>query len=270
MRNSWNSKIIELDNIANVLMALFWWDNWGWLLLNKRVNPVSMWASCFSEWSKKSTFLLVTNCQACLLSFRMTLSLAHGRSLNYIPVCPPNAIITIINGTWHKSLLHITLLDRGIMASFWCHAGTFLVHQEECAILAAYLTMQVWWRGLHTQAMKSNFICWCAIVNEMSPSVICFKHISFTNIIWALIEMMSLSVVLKFISGCTVGSVNISVGCVQSGCKSFLIICKLCSRSNITVFFVCEMEFIIKKKEKTVGVLLSHFEWKCNETNLVK
>lgn len=82
----------------------------------------------------------------------------------------------------------------------------------------------------------------------MPPSVICFKHIGFTNIIWTLIEKVPLSVVLKFICGCTVSSagVNISVGRVLSDCKSFLITCKLCSRSNIILLFIHEVEFIIK------------------------
>lgn len=75
-------------------------------------------------------------CQACLLSFRMTLSLALGRSLNYIPRRPPNAIITIINGTWHKSLPHITLSHNGgVMAFLWCNAAGFLVSVSGSQIL---------------------------------------------------------------------------------------------------------------------------------------
>lgn len=66
----------------------------------------------------------------------MTLSLELGRSLNYIPRRPPNAIITIINGTWHKSLPHITLShNRGVMAFLWCNAASLFVSVSGSQIL---------------------------------------------------------------------------------------------------------------------------------------
>lgn len=107
-----------------------------WLVTERKpsfcVSIVLLWAIS----KEKCTFFPVMECQACLLSFRMTLSLALGRSLNYIPQRPPNAIITIINGTWHKSLPHITLShNRGVMALLWCNAGGFLVSVSGSQIL---------------------------------------------------------------------------------------------------------------------------------------
>lgn len=97
------------------------------MLMDKRLKLV--WHRCFREIQKETrTFLPMTNGHACLLPFRMTLSLLLGISLNYIPLSPTNAIITIINDTWHKPRL-------GIMVSLWCNAGGFLVGMSGSQIL---------------------------------------------------------------------------------------------------------------------------------------
>ena len=102
----------------------------------------------------------------------MTLSLALGRSLNYIPQRPPNAIITIINGTWHKSLPHITLSHiRGVMAFLWCNAAGFFVSVSgsqilrECNTCAADLMQVRYSVGLwHSSKIQFHlWVCGCEL-----------------------------------------------------------------------------------------------------------
>lgn len=121
----------------------------------------------------------------------------------------------------------------------------------ESAILgAADLTMQVWCRGTMSNKIQFHlWVCGCELTPlPTPPSAHCFKHIGFTNIIWTLIEKAPLSVAVEAICGCRAGctAVNISVGRVLSDCKSLLITCKLCSRANVKVFFINEMELIRK------------------------
>lgn len=148
-----------------------------------------LWADCFllvintREWA-----LLLRGHILIRLPFRMTLSLALGISLSYIPQHPPNAIITIINGTWHKSLAHITLSHQwGVMALYWYNAGAFSVSVSGSQILRATLARQTQCVGVlegtaHTR--QSNPLS-SAGVNEIPR----LQFVSdFTNIIWTLIE----------------------------------------------------------------------------------
>lgn len=200
---------------------------------------------------EKCTFFLGRECQACLLSFRMTLSLAHGRSLNYIPQCPPNAIITIINGTWHKPLPHVTLShNQGVMALLWCNAGGFLVSVSGSQILRVpYFSCRLNASAAQGASHTSNKIqfhlwVWGCLLN--APICNLFQthwlYQYYLDTDWKGAAVRGAEIHLWVYCG------QYLCGACFVDCKSLLIICKLCSRPNIKFLFIHEVKFIIKTK----------------------